>query len=84
MSDLAANIVGIIGSALILGAYGYNVLTAAPRPLPYNVINLLGAALLAASLLVHFNLAALMLETAWMAIAIAGIAKALRNREASA
>lgn len=81
MSGLAATVIGLAGSAFILGAYGYNVLATAPRPLAYNLTNLLGAGLLTASLLVHFNLAALLLEIAWMAIALVGIGKALARKE---
>ena len=59
---------------------GYNVMAAAPRPLAYNITNLIGAGLLTLSLLVHFNLAALILEIAWMGVALFGIAKALKSR----
>jgi len=42
--------------------------------------NLAGASLLTLSLLVHTNPASLVLEGFWAAIAIGGLAKAVRNR----
>lgn len=76
ISDLAANIVGILGSMLIVAAYAYNVYASSVNPFAYNGANLLGAGLLTASLLVHFNLASLLLEIVWIAIALGGLWKA--------
>lgn len=80
MDPTLATIVGIAGSILIVGAYAYANIANPVRPLPYNLVNLAGAALLTISLMVHFNLAALLLEFVWMAIALYGIGKALRNK----
>ena len=80
MDPTLATIIGIAGSILIVAAYAYANIANPVRPLPYNFINLAGAALLTISLTVHFNLAALLLEFVWMAIAIYGIGKALHNR----
>lgn len=80
MDPLIANIAGIIGSVLIVAAYGYANMAKAVRWLPYNIVNFMGAALLTASLIVHFNLAALLLEIVWMGIALYGIWKAMKDR----
>jgi hypothetical protein len=75
-----ANIAGFAGSALILGAFGYvNLLKRAPDLL-FNLLNFFGAGLLGMSLLINYNLPALLLEGAWMVIAAFGIVSALRNK----
>lgn len=83
MSDTLADIVGMLGTALIVGAYAY--VNGVPKvdALVYNLVNLAGAVLLTISLTVHFNLASLVLECIWIAIALFGIAKALRARRKS-
>jgi hypothetical protein len=73
-----ADIVGMVGTALIVGAYAYLTFGKTVRPIAYNLMNLVGALLLALSLLVHWNLASFILELVWIAVALAGIAKALR------
>lgn len=80
LSPLAADIVGLIGSALIVSAYAYSNLTKHMDFVLFNLINLAGAALLCLSLMVHFNLASMVLEFVWMTVAIFGLAKALRAR----
>ncbi|MGJ8535653.1 MAG: CBU_0592 family membrane protein [Parasphingopyxis sp.] len=84
MDPFIANIVGIAGGILIVAAYAYANIAEPVRLLPYNLVNLAGAILLTLSLLVHFNLASLLLEIVWMAIAIYGIVKALRKKEGPA
>lgn len=83
MSSLAADIIGLIGSALFIGAFAYaNVATTFDK-LWFNLANLAGAVLLLASLWVNFNLAAFVLEAAWAVIALLGIGAALRARKAA-
>ncbi len=74
-----ASIVGFLGTACIIGAYAYLTLKDAPNPFVLHGTNLLGAALLTISLLVHTNWPSLVLEGFWAAIAIFGIAKAIRS-----
>lgn len=80
MNPLLANIIGIIGSVLFMGAFVYANRVEQIDKLLFNAVNLLGAVLLLISLSVHFNLAAVVLETAWALIALAGIVKALQER----
>ncbi len=81
MSDLAADIIGLIGSALFVGGFAYANMTADLNKLWFNIVNLAGAACLLISLSVKFNLAAFVLELAWACIAIVGIFTALKKRE---
>jgi hypothetical protein len=79
MNGTAANIVGLIGSALMVIAYGYSNMAKAMDFRLFNLLNLVGALLLIASLMVHFNMASMALEIVWALIALLGLAKALRQ-----
>ena len=76
----AANYIGFAGMACIIAAYAYQTVSAQPNPFIQHGANLAGAALLAVSLLVHTNLASLVLEAFWAAIAIYGLANAWQGR----
>ena len=84
MTPLLADIVGLIGSALFIGAFAYANLAKTFDKLWFNLANLVGAALLLVSLWVNFNLAAFVLEVAWGTIALLGTVAALRARKAAA
>lgn len=73
-----ANVAGFAGMACIIFAYAYTTGKAQPNPFVQHGVNLLGAALLTVSLLVNLNPASLVLEFFWAAIAIWGLAKAVR------
>jgi len=75
-----ANIVGLIGGAIMVIAFAYSNLAEAMNLVLFNLLNLIGAVMLGASLLVHFNLASLALEIVWAAIALFGLGKALMTR----
>jgi len=75
-----ANIVGLIGGAIMVIAFAYSNLAEAMTLVLFNLLNLIGAVMLGASLLVHFNLASLALEIVWAAIALFGLGKALMTR----
>ncbi|HEX4847285.1 MAG TPA: permease [Novosphingobium sp.] len=74
-----ATLVGFAGTACIIAAYAYLTVNDEPNPFVLHLTNLAGAALLTVSLLVHMNLASLVLEGFWAAIAIYGLVKALRQ-----
>lgn len=80
LDGTTANIVGIIGSVLFLIGFVYANFAAKMDALTFNLLNLAGAILLLASLSVHFNLAAFILEACWALISIVGIGKALIDR----
>lgn len=75
-----ATLVGFGGTACIIGAYAYLTFKDKPDPFVLHLTNLAGAALLTVSLLVHLNLASLVLEGFWAAIALYGLFKAIRER----
>ncbi len=80
MSGFAADVIGLVGSALFLAAFAYANFSPSFDKLWFNAVNLVGSVLLLASLSVHFNLAATVLETCWGLIAAAGLVAAIRNR----
>ena len=80
ISSLAADIIGLCGSVLFIGAFLYANISPAMNKILFNIFNLIGAILLLISLSVHFNLAAFILEVAWAMIAIFGLVTALRAR----
>lgn len=75
-----ATLVGFVGMACIIVAYAYLTWKDEPNPFVLHGTNLIGAALLTVSLLVHTNWPSLVLEGFWAAIALWGLAKAVRER----
>ena len=84
ISETAANLIGFVGMACIIFAYAYATGRKEPDPFVQHGVNLAGAALLTVSLLVNMNLASLVLEFFWAAIALWGLAKAWRGRSNAA
>lgn len=77
MTSLTADIIGICGSVLFIGAFIYANIAQMLNKLLFNALNLIGAVLLLISLSVNFNLAAVILEVAWGLIALVGLIRAL-------
>ena len=75
-----ANIVGLLGSALMVGAYAYSNVAKQLNFLLFNLLNLIGALLLIASLTVHFNMASMALEIVWACIALFGLVQVFRRK----
>lgn len=76
--------VGLIGAALILGAYaGVQLKKLDPHKPPALLLNLTGASLVLVSLYFEFNLAAALLEGAWVLIALWGLLDWWRGRTLS-
>lgn len=67
------SLIGFVGMACIIGAYFYLTAKDEPNPFILHGTNLVGAALLTVSLLVHTNWPSLVLEGFWAAIAIWGL-----------
>jgi hypothetical protein len=82
LSPLVADIIGICGSVLFIAGFAYANMVPTMDKVFYNLLNLVGAILLLISLSVHFNLAAVILEVAWGAIATVALVQALRARRA--
>jgi hypothetical protein len=83
LSPLAADVIGLLGSALFIAGFLYANVADPLNKLWFNAVNLAGAVLLLISLSVHFNLAATVLEGAWGLIALVGLVRALRARGAA-
>ncbi|RJG53511.1 hypothetical protein D0Z70_15980 [Sphingobium terrigena] len=77
-----ANIVGLLGSGLMVVAYAYSNIAKEMNFLWFNLLNLVGSLLLIASLTIHFNLASMALEIVWAAIAVIGLANTIRKGKA--
>lgn len=73
-------LVGFVGMACIIAAYGYLTWSETPNPFILHGTNLAGAALLTVSLLIHTNWPSLVLEGFWAAIALYGLGKAVAAR----
>ena len=72
LHDLAGN----AGVAIIVGTYlALQLERMQSASLAYSVLNAVGAALIALSLLVRFNLSAFLIEVFWVAISFVGIVR---------
>ena len=83
MNPVLADIIGLIGGAIMVVAYAYSNVAARLNFMLFNLLNLVGAALLIVSLMVHFNLASMVLEIVWAGIALIGLVKAWAKRGAA-
>ncbi len=73
--------VGLLGTAMILAAFALlQAGRVAGTGLPYQLLNLFGAAGVLVSLLGTFNLSVFLLEVAWVGVSLYGIARSLRAR----
>ncbi len=80
--DLIANIIGMIGTALVVGTYFMLQLDRIDaKGFAYNFWNLVGALLLLISLLVHFNLASFVIELFWIAASLVGLFRFYQRRK---
>lgn len=75
-----ANIVGLIGSAMFITGFAYANVSKAMDKIVFNLLNIIGAILLLISLMVHFNLPAVVLEVVWALIATAGLIGEIARR----
>ena len=78
-----ANIIGLVGSSLMVIAYAYSNMAKKLDFTLFNLLNLAGALLLIYSLTVHFNIASMALEILWAFIALIGLARSLRKGKTS-
>lgn len=79
--SILANVVGMIGTFCIVAAYLLMQLNKLdPKGMNFNLINLVGAVLLLISLMVHFNLASVVIEVFWIIASIIGIYNIWRSK----
>jgi hypothetical protein len=81
MENWMIDTVGMLGTLLVVAAYYLLQLERAdPKGLSYNIINLVGAALLLFSLCFHFNLASFVIEVFWIIASFIGLWKYWRRQ----
>ena len=80
LTPFVADLIGFAGSFVIVAAFAYSNMARRLNLLAFNLANFVGAALLAVSLTVNYNLPTMVLEIVWMIIALFGIGRALRTR----
>ncbi|HEU4711602.1 MAG TPA: hypothetical protein VFS76_08560 [Pyrinomonadaceae bacterium] len=79
MSSWVMDGIGLIGVALIMGAYLMLQLEKLrSTALSYSVLNAIGASMIVASLFVNFNLSAMLMEVFWVLISFIGIGRHFR------
>jgi hypothetical protein len=80
MSLSIPTIAGLIGAALVLSAYFANQRGwLASQDWRFPLANLVGAALILVSLSEDWNLPAAVIEAAWAAVSIMGLARSVRR-----
>lgn len=80
MSLSIPTIAGLIGAALVLSAYFANQRGwLASHDWRFPLANLIGAALILVSLSQDWNLPAAVIEAAWAAVSIMGLARSVRR-----
>lgn len=73
------DLVGNIGVLMLMFTYlALQLDKIKSRDLSYSVLNAVGASLIVASLIVNFNLSALLMEVFWVLISFVGIGRHLR------
>jgi len=77
-----ANVIGMVGSGLMVIAYAYSNMAKVLNFTLFNLLNLVGSLLLIYSLTVHFNLASMALEIVWALIALASLGRAIMKGKA--
>ncbi len=73
------SLAGFAGALIILGGFARHTVRHTAPDLAYHLANFFGASLLALSLLITYNLPALLLELAWAGIALVGLVRLGRS-----
>jgi hypothetical protein len=77
------DLVGNLGVALILGTYfALQSGRLDSKAVAYSALNALGAGSITLSLLFDFNLSAFVVEAAWVAVSVYGLARSVRRSHA--
>ncbi len=79
--EWAATSAGLAGTGCVVGAYlALQLGWLAAQSWRYNLLNLFGAIGIALSLLVHFNLASMIIQLFWMGASLVGIVRLIKTR----
>lgn len=79
--DFFANVIGMLGTGAVVGAYFLlQVDKIDAKGLAFNLMNLIGAAFLLFSLVIHFNLASFVIELFWIVASIIGLYHYFKRR----
>ena len=74
------DLVGNLGVAMILGTYfALQLGRLDSKSVAYSALNALGAGSITVSLLFDFNLSAFVVEAAWVAVSVYGLARSMRR-----
>jgi hypothetical protein len=85
MHSVLVDVVGMMGTALVVGSYFLLQLDRIDsRGLGYNLMNLVGAILLLVSLCFKFNLASFVIEVFWITASLVGLYRWLQARSQAA
>lgn len=85
MIDILFDVIGMTGTALVVGAFFMLQLgKAQPTGIVYNLMNLSGAILLLISLCYNFNLASFVIELFWIAASLIGLYKYFKGKRIQA
>ena len=71
------NIIGLVGTIITIVAYLFSSFGILKVGILYQVLNGVGSMLLVLSLMTHFNLPALVMESTWCLISLAAIVRIL-------
>ena len=78
------DLLGLIGVVIIVVTYLFLQLgKLSSNALAYSLMNAIGASLIVASLLVNFNLSALLMEVFWVLISLLGVYRYFRLKAAA-
>ena len=81
MSYSVLDLIGIVGVAVLMVTYlMLQLQKLSSDGLAYSLLNAIGASLIIVSLLVNFNLSALLMEVFWVLISLVGIYRYFRLR----
>lgn len=85
MLSIVADIIGMMGTGLVVGAFFLLQLNkVSPKGLVYNLMNLTGALFLLFSLCINFNLASFVIEIFWIAASLIGLFNYYKHRSKDA
>lgn len=77
---IIANLTGLIGVLMVLAMYFMlQIGKVRADTLMYSLLNAIGSMLILVSLYFYFNLSSAAIETAWLAISLFGVYRALRR-----